>query len=91
MAYDSFLDVMALSQTYGTHKFPALSVRLNTRAAISFRTKDKSLEFEPIVGTPAVMDPRLFGPEIMGLKDEMLSMSLTDRIGRSKCATKLNG
>lgn len=38
------------------------------------------LEFEPVVNEPKVMDVRLFCAEIMGLKDEMLSMSLSDRI-----------
>lgn len=37
-------------------------------------------EFEPIVKEPKLMDVRLFSPELMGLKDEMLSMSLSDRI-----------
>jgi propionate CoA-transferase len=38
------------------------------------------LEFEPIVKDPKTMDVRLFLPALMGLKDEMLSMSLSDRI-----------
>jgi propionate CoA-transferase len=38
------------------------------------------LEFEPVVNEPRAMDVRLFCPEIMGLKDDMLSMSLSDRI-----------
>lgn len=38
------------------------------------------LGFEPVIDNPAVMDVRLFSPDIMGLKDEMLSMSLADRI-----------
>jgi propionate CoA-transferase len=38
------------------------------------------LEFEPVVKNPKTMDVRLFSPELMGLKDEMLSMSLSDRI-----------
>lgn len=38
------------------------------------------LDFEPEIDNPATMDFRLFGPEVMGLKDEMLSMSLADRI-----------
>lgn len=38
------------------------------------------LDFEPEIDSPATMDFRLFGPEVMGLKDEMLSMSLADRI-----------
>ncbi|MGD8790143.1 MAG: CoA-transferase [Burkholderiales bacterium] len=37
-------------------------------------------EFEPIVRKPKLMDVRLFSPELMGLKDEMLSMSLSDRV-----------
>ena len=36
--------------------------------------------FEPVIDEPRSMDPRLFMPQVMGLKDEMLSMSLTDRI-----------
>ena len=39
-----------------------------------------SLEFEPIIDDPRKMDPRLFCPAVMGLKDELLSMSLADRI-----------
>jgi propionate CoA-transferase len=38
------------------------------------------LEFEPLIDKPGKMDVRLFLPEVMGLKDEMLSMSLADRI-----------
>lgn len=38
------------------------------------------LDFAPVVKSPRIMDSRLFCPEIMGLKDEMLSMSLADRI-----------
>lgn len=38
------------------------------------------LEFDPIIEEPTPMDVRLFSPDIMGLKDEMLSMSLADRI-----------
>ena len=38
------------------------------------------LEFEPIIDDPRKMDPRLFCPAVMGLKDELLSMSLADRI-----------
>jgi propionate CoA-transferase len=38
------------------------------------------LEFKPIVDEPVRMDPRIFLPAAMGLKDEMLSMSLGDRI-----------
>jgi propionate CoA-transferase len=38
------------------------------------------LEFEPIVKQPKLMDVRLFCPQLMGLKDGMLSMSLLDRI-----------
>ncbi len=38
------------------------------------------LEFEPIINTPKLMDARIFRPELMGLKDEMLSMRLADRI-----------
>jgi propionate CoA-transferase len=38
------------------------------------------IEFEPVIDNPAVMDPRLFSSAVMGLKDEMLSMSLDDRI-----------
>lgn len=39
-----------------------------------------AMDFEPIVREPALMDPRIFLPEPMGLKDEMLTMSLDDRI-----------
>jgi propionate CoA-transferase len=38
------------------------------------------LGFEPVIDEPRAMDPRLFLPEVMGLKEEMLSMSLVDRI-----------
>jgi propionate CoA-transferase len=38
------------------------------------------LEFEPMVDKPKPMDLRLFLPEVMGLKDRMLAMSLVDRI-----------
>ena len=38
------------------------------------------LEFEPVIDKPKAMDPRLFLPEVMGLKDRMLSMSMVDRI-----------
>jgi len=38
------------------------------------------MEFEPIVHQPKTMDLRLFNPQVMGLKDDMLSMSLADRI-----------
>ena len=38
------------------------------------------LEFEPLIDSPETMDVRLFNPDVMGLKDEMLSMSLADRI-----------
>lgn len=38
------------------------------------------LEFEPLIDEPRKMDPRLFSPDVMGLKDELLSMSLADRI-----------
>lgn len=38
------------------------------------------LEFEPVIDHPTLMDIRLFSPDIMGLKSEMLSMSLPDRI-----------
>lgn len=38
------------------------------------------LEFEPVINEPKTMDVRLFCSEVMGLKDEMLSMSLSDRI-----------
>jgi len=38
------------------------------------------LQFEPVIDAPKPMDPRLFLPEAMGLKDQMLSMSLIDRI-----------
>ncbi|MDX1430870.1 MAG: acyl CoA:acetate/3-ketoacid CoA transferase [Gammaproteobacteria bacterium] len=38
------------------------------------------MEFVPVIDDPRPMDPRLFQPEPMGLKDEMLSMSLEDRI-----------
>lgn len=38
------------------------------------------MEFEPLIDNPATMDVRLFSPDVMGLKSEMLSMSLADRI-----------
>ena len=38
------------------------------------------MDFEPLIDAPKPMDPRLFLPEAMGLKDQMLSMSLVDRI-----------
>ena len=38
------------------------------------------MDFEPIVNDPKSMDPRIFDPQVMGLRDEMLSMSLSDRI-----------
>jgi len=38
------------------------------------------MEFKPIVEQPGVMDLRLFSPDVMGLKDDLLSMSLGDRI-----------
>jgi propionate CoA-transferase len=38
------------------------------------------MDFAPIVDEPRLMDSRLFMPQVMGLKDEMLSMSLPDRI-----------
>ena len=38
------------------------------------------MDFEPIVNDPKSMDPRIFDPQVMGLKNEMLSMSLSDRI-----------
>lgn len=39
-----------------------------------------NIEFEPIITNPSTMDLRLFSSDVMGLKDEMLSMSLDDRI-----------
>jgi propionate CoA-transferase len=38
------------------------------------------MDFEPIVNNPKSMDPRIFNPQVMGLKDAMLSMGLSDRI-----------
>ena len=38
------------------------------------------MDFEPLIDEPHQMEPRLFMPQVMGLKDEMLSMSLSDRI-----------
>ncbi len=38
------------------------------------------LDFVPLINNPVAMDTRLFSAEVMGLKDEMLSMSLSDRI-----------
>ena len=38
------------------------------------------MDFEPMVNNPKSMDPRIFDPQVMGLKDEMLSMNLSDRI-----------
>jgi len=47
------------------------------------------LEFDPIINQPATMDPRLFRPEVMGLKDELLSMSLDDRIHYDQSANTI--
>ncbi len=47
------------------------------------------LEFDPIINHPATMDPRLFRPEVMGLKDELLSMSLDDRIHYDQSANTI--
>ncbi|MEE8435997.1 MAG: acyl CoA:acetate/3-ketoacid CoA transferase, partial [bacterium] len=38
------------------------------------------LEFEPLMDNPGLMDARIFLPELMGLRDNMLTMSLEDRI-----------
>ncbi len=39
------------------------------------------LEFEPIIkGSPALMDERIFRSEIMGLKDDLLTLSLEERL-----------
>ena len=38
------------------------------------------MEFEPIIDAPKHMDERIFRPEPMGLKDDMLSMNLADRV-----------
>ncbi len=38
------------------------------------------MAFRPIIGTPALMDVRIFRPEPMGLKDSLLSISLLDRV-----------
>jgi propionate CoA-transferase len=38
------------------------------------------MDFSPIIDEPVSMDPRIFLPQAMGLRDEMLSMSLSDRI-----------
>lgn len=38
------------------------------------------MDFEPVINDPDTMDERLFRPEPMGLKEDMLGMSLRDRI-----------
>lgn len=38
------------------------------------------MEFAPLINKPGIMDLRLFSPATMGLRDQMLSMSLADRI-----------
>src|SRR5215207_822647 len=36
--------------------------------------------FQPIVDAPKPMDPRIFGPEVMGLEQALLGLSLAERI-----------
>jgi propionate CoA-transferase len=39
------------------------------------------MDFEPLIkGTPRLMDERIFRPEPMGLKDDLLTLSLEDRL-----------
>ena len=38
------------------------------------------MAFRPIIEHPQTMDPRIFSPEPMGLKDSLLAISLLDRI-----------
>lgn len=38
------------------------------------------MAFRPIIRNPLAMDERIFRPEVMGLKDSLLSISLLDRI-----------
>lgn len=38
------------------------------------------MDFKPIVNKPKIMDLRIFRPEPMGLKDELLSLPLEDRL-----------
>ncbi len=38
------------------------------------------MEFKPIINSPVPMDPRIFRPEPMKLKDTLLSISLVDRM-----------
>jgi propionate CoA-transferase len=39
------------------------------------------MDFEPLIGEPQPMDPRLFRPEPMGLETHLLNLDLPDRIG----------
>ncbi|MFT4585250.1 MAG: propionate CoA-transferase [Gammaproteobacteria bacterium] len=47
------------------------------------------MDFEPLINEPRQMEPRLFLPQVMGLKDEMLSMSLSDRIYYDQSANNI--
>jgi len=38
------------------------------------------MAFRPVIRAPRAMDPRIFLPSVMGLKDSLLSISLLDRI-----------
>ncbi|MDM8537214.1 acyl CoA:acetate/3-ketoacid CoA transferase [Desulfobacterales bacterium HSG17] len=38
------------------------------------------MEFKPVINKPALMDDRIFWSETMGLKDELLSLSLEERL-----------
>ncbi|MBF0377765.1 MAG: acyl CoA:acetate/3-ketoacid CoA transferase [Desulfamplus sp.] len=39
-----------------------------------------NMDFKPIINSPALMDSRIFTDEIMGLKDDMLNISLEKRL-----------
>ena len=48
------------------------------------------MDFAPVIDEePKLMDPRLFMPQVMGLKDDMLSMSLSDRIHYDQSANTI--
>ena len=38
------------------------------------------MAFMPVIeGTPALMDPRIFRPQAMGLKDDLIAVPLAER------------
>ena len=44
------------------------------------------MDFQPIIdGTPRLMDARIFRTEPMGLKDDLLTLRLTDRLTYDPC------